>query len=125
KGQSLSFPQSARWAREHQDTLAVSLIVLAAMLPRAMLMFRLPVLYVVGSRPYYATALQLAAGLDVTALSLRHTPGYPIFLVGIIGLFGLEPEAIAAVQHALGIGTAVICYYAGKLAVGRLVGLGA
>ena len=104
-----------RWAREHQDLLAVSLIVLAALLPRAALMFRLPVFYVVGSRPYYATALQLAAGLDVTALSLRHTPGYPIFLTGVIGLFGLEPEAIAA----------VICYYAGKLAVGRLVGLGA
>ena len=90
-----------------------------------MLMFRLPVFYVVGSRPYYATALQLAAGIDVTALSLRHTPGYPIFLTGIIGLFGLEPQAIAAVQHALGIGTAVMCYYIGKLAVGRLVGLGA
>jgi 4-amino-4-deoxy-L-arabinose transferase-like glycosyltransferase len=95
------------------------------MLPRAALMFRLPVFYVVGSRPYYATALQVAAGVDVTALSLRHTPGYPMFLVGIIGLFGIDPEAIAAVQHGLGIGSAVICYYVGKLAVGRLVGLAA
>jgi 4-amino-4-deoxy-L-arabinose transferase-like glycosyltransferase len=121
----LTAQRSWAWIRQHQDAVAVLLILIVAFLPRAAFMFRVPVFFVVGSRPYYATAIQWVTGLDVTALSLRHTPGYPMFLVGVIGLFGLDPLAIAAVQHVLGIVTAVLCYYVGKLTFGRLVGLGA
>src|SRR5205085_19569 len=56
------------WPRAHRDTTAVLLIFVAALVPRLLFMFRAPALFVVGSRPYYATALQVATGLDVTAL---------------------------------------------------------
>src|SRR5439155_303084 len=113
------------WVREHRDTLAILLVVVAAAVPRLAFTFRAPVLYVVGSRPYYATALQLATGLDVTALSLRQTPGYSIFLVGVMDVFGLDPVAIALVQHVIGVGSAVLCYAIGSLLIGRAAGLAA
>lgn len=113
------------WVRTHQDLLATLLIVLVALVPRALLLFRAPVLYVVGSRPYYASAIQLVNGLELSALSLRHTPGYPYFLGGVIGIFGLEPAAIALVQHLLGVASAIFCYWIGRLIANRLVGLAA
>jgi 4-amino-4-deoxy-L-arabinose transferase-like glycosyltransferase len=103
----------------------MALVITAALVPRAALQFRSPVLYVVGSRPYYATALQLVTGQEVDALSLRHTPGYPAFLVAVIGLFGIDPQAISLVQHLLGVVSAVLCFALGTLLAGRLVGLAA
>jgi 4-amino-4-deoxy-L-arabinose transferase-like glycosyltransferase len=88
-------------------------------------MFRIPVMYVIASRPYYQGALQLANGLDLTALSVRRVPGYMFMLLGIIGLFGVDPQAVAFVQHVLGVLSAVLCYLIGKLLVGRLVGVAA
>jgi hypothetical protein len=72
------------WCPIRPDLLALSLVTIVAALPRFALMFRLPVFYIVGSRPYYSAALEVFANLEPTALSPRHTPGYPAFLVGIM-----------------------------------------
>jgi 4-amino-4-deoxy-L-arabinose transferase-like glycosyltransferase len=117
--------QVLRWSRQHPDFLCIALIVSVAALLRAALMFRIPVMYVIASRPYYQGALQIAHGLDLTALSVRRVPGYMFMLLGIIGLFGVDPQAIAFVQHILGVLSAVLCYLIGKLLAGRLVGLAA
>lgn len=107
-----------RWLNAHRDQLAIALVAGTALLLRAAILFRLPVLYVVGSRPYYATALQLVTGQDPTALSLRHTPGYPAFLVAVIGLFGVDPQAIALVQHLIGVLSALLAYGTVRLVLG-------
>jgi hypothetical protein len=117
--------RGSSWASAHPDLLAVTLVLGVALLPRLAIMFRAPALYVVGSRPYYATAIQMVNGLELSALSLRHTPGYPFFLTGVIALFGIEPLAIAFVQHLLGAASAVLCYFIGKIVANRLVGLAA
>lgn len=113
------------WSREHPDLLCIALIVAVATLLRAALMFRMPVLYVIASRPYYQGALQITNGLEMTALSIRRVPGYMFMLMGIVWLFGVDPQAIAFVQHTLGVLSAVLCYLIGKLVVGRWVGLAA
>ena len=58
-------------------------------------------------------------------LGLRRTPGYPLFLAGAILLVGDDLRGIILLQHLLGVGTAVLAYALGRLAFGRLVGLGA
>lgn len=114
-----------QWSREHPDLVCIALIVAVATLLRAALMFRIPVMYVIASRPYYQGALQLSNGLELTALSVRRVPGYMFMLMGIIWLFGIDPQAIAFVQHTLGVLSAVLCYLIGKELVGRWVGLAA
>ncbi len=108
----------------YPDVAALTLVVLVAALVRLAFAFRSPIFLLRDSGSYFLPAWDLAHGLGFD-LSIRRTPLYPWFLSGAIVLFGEELQAIALVQHALGIVTAASVYALGRLTFGRLAGLGA
>src|SRR5215211_1101555 len=56
-------------------------------------------------------------------LPLKRAPLYALFLAGNVASFGPSLEAVAVVQHVLGLLTVVLVYLLGALAFGRLTGL--
>lgn len=56
-------------------------------------------------------------------LPAKRSPLYPLFLAGVIRVFGWELEKAALAQHALGLGTIGLTYLLGTLAFGRPAGL--
>ncbi|MFN0071867.1 MAG: ArnT family glycosyltransferase [Chloroflexota bacterium] len=70
---------------------------------------RVPVFLLRDSGGYHLPAWDLAQGLGFD-LSARRTPGYPLFLAGVIKLGGEDLYAIALVQHLLGLVVALLTY---------------
>lgn len=81
-----------------------------------------PMLLTTDSITYALPASQLVHGHGFD-LSLRRTPGYPLFLAGLWALFGDRLQPVAVAQHLLGVGTAVLTWVLGRLALGRLAAL--
>ena len=108
----------------HPDRVALVLVLGAAALIRLAFAFRSPIFLLRDSGSYFLPAWDLAQGLGFD-LSIRRTPLYPWFLSATIVLLGEELQAVALVQHALGIGTAGLAYALGRLTFGRVAGLGA
>ena len=106
----------------HPDVLAISLIVLVAVLIRAAFAFRVPVFLLRDSVGYFLPAWDLLNGYGFD-ISVRRTPVYPAFLVGAMALFGEDLLAVAFAQHLLGVGMAVLVYILGRQTVGRAAGL--
>jgi hypothetical protein len=107
---------------DHPDACALGLIVLVALAIRTAFAFRVPVFMLRDSISYFLPAWDLLNGYGFD-ISIRRTPVYPAFLVGVMGLFGEELLAISFAQHLLGIGSAALVYVLGRLTVGRVAGL--
>ena len=107
--------------RLHADRWALLLIVLAAVSLRLAFFYRTPVFIERDSIAYFQSGYELARGIG-SDLQGRMA-GYPIFLAGTIWLFGEDFHAIAFVQHALGVLTAVLAYLIGRSIFGRAAGL--
>lgn len=110
------------WLARHPDLAAVLLIVSLGLLLRALFQLRVPVLMTKDSPEYYLPAFHLVSGQGFD-LPERRTPLYSLFIAGTIGLLGSELMAIAFLQHLLGVLTAVLTYWLGKLCFSRTVGL--
>ena len=87
-------------------------------------MFRAPVFLLHDSGSYYQPAHDLIHGLGFD-LSIRRTPGYPLFLAGTIFTLGEDLVGVALVQHALGVVAAALVYLLGQATFGRAAGFGA
>jgi hypothetical protein len=108
--------------REHPDALAIGLILLVAVSIRVAFAFRVPVFLLRDSISYFLPAWDLLNGYDAD-LSIRRTPVYPGFLAAAMALFGEDLLAVSFAQHILGVASAVLVYWLGRLTVGRMAGL--
>ena len=81
-----------------------------------------PALVTTDSITYVQPALSLANGQGFD-LTLRRTPGYPLFLAGVLALSASNLSLAALAQHLLGVATIVATYWLGVFSFGRLSGL--
>jgi hypothetical protein len=81
-----------------------------------------PALLTTDSITYALPANHLAHGQGFD-LSLRRTPGYPLFLAIPWATFGDDFHPVVYAQHLVGIVTAALTWLLGRLALGRLIGL--
>ena len=81
----------------------LALIILAAVLLRALVAWRHP-LMLPDSFDYETLARQILRGgpYEVTGMLAKRMPGYPVFLAGVYALFGVRPLAALLVQAGLG-----------------------
>jgi 4-amino-4-deoxy-L-arabinose transferase-like glycosyltransferase len=87
----------------------LAIIVSLGLLLRLAFLTRVPVFLLKDSGGYHLPAWDLANGLGFD-LSPRRTPGYPLFLTGLIELGGEDLYVIAFAQHLLGLVVAVLTY---------------
>jgi 4-amino-4-deoxy-L-arabinose transferase-like glycosyltransferase len=87
----------------------IAIIVGLGLLLRLAFLTRVPVFLLRDSGGYHLPAWDLANGLGFD-LSPRRTPGYPVFLTGLIELGGEDLYVIALAQHLLGLLVALLTY---------------
>jgi hypothetical protein len=100
------------------------LVVVAAVatVVRLAFLYRAPVFLTGDSQSHYLPGFDLAFGAGFDP-ELRRTPGYPLFVAGVIGFLGEDLRALAFAQHCLGVATAVLTYALGRLTFGWVAGL--
>ena len=111
------------WARRHPDLVAVAGVALVAALLRAAFLVRAPVFVTGDSEGYLGPAFDLARGLGLELG--KRTPAYPAFVAAAVTVAGEDLRALAFVQHLLGVTTAALTYWLGRLTFGRAVGVAA
>jgi 4-amino-4-deoxy-L-arabinose transferase-like glycosyltransferase len=74
------------------------------------------------SSQFFAAAYDLVQSGQLE-LPLKRAPMYPLFLAGVIASLGPSLEAVATVQHLLGLGTVLMVYALGAVVFGRGTGL--
>ena len=104
------------------DLLAGLLVALVAAGLRLAFFPGAPVFLHGDTYQYYRPAADLATG-DTFDLPLKRPPLYPAFLALVWVTLGQDPGNAVAVQHALGVGTALLAFGIGRLTFGRGVGL--
>ncbi|MDP8923013.1 MAG: glycosyltransferase family 39 protein [Chloroflexota bacterium] len=112
------------FVRRHPDAVAVLVVVGLALAFKLGFALRVAPFISKDSQAYFFPAWTLVHD-GAFQLGLRRTPGYSGFLAGALLLVGDDLRGIILLQHLLGVGTAVLTYVLGRLAFGRLVGLGA
>src|SRR4051794_822934 len=110
------------WASAHSTVLLLSGVLLVALVLRMAFTFRSPVFVTKDSLEYVQPGYGLVFGQGFE-LAQRRTPIYPAFIAGVFALAGQDLEAIAFVQHLLGIGTAAMVFAIGLITVGPITGL--
>src|SRR3712207_1018925 len=106
----------------HPDFLVALLVVVVAAGVRVAFFPGAPVFLHGDTYQYYRPAADLATG-DNFDLPLKRPPLYPAFVALVWVVLGEDPLNTIAVQHALGIGTALLAFGIGRLTFGRVVGL--
>ena len=107
----------------HLDLAALGLVLAAAVAARLLfLSVDPPVFLTTDSLTYALPANHLADGKGFD-LSLRRTPGYPLFLAALWAAFGDDLRPVAYVQHLLGAATAGLTWLMGRALLGRLPAL--
>jgi 4-amino-4-deoxy-L-arabinose transferase-like glycosyltransferase len=121
----LGGPGRARWrqliGRPGAPMLLVGVGLLALTL-RLGFGFRAPPFVTNDSLSYLLPGFDLAHG-DVFAPLLKRPPLYPLFVGGVLGLFGEELRALTLIQHLLGVATVLVSYGIGRLLFGPAGGL--
>jgi hypothetical protein len=97
-------------------------VAVVATVVRLAFLYRAPVFLTGDSQSHYLPGFDLAFGTGFDP-ELRRTPGYPVFVAGVIGFLGEDLRALAFAQHCLGVATAVLTYALGRLTFGWLAGL--
>jgi len=116
--------QARGFVARHPDAVALILIGLVAGLLRLAFLYRVPVLLTGDSQSHYLPGYDLARGYAFDP-ELRRPPGYAAFVAGVITVLGEDLRALAFAQHTLGVATALLTYWLGRLTFGRAAGLGA
>ncbi|MFN8521717.1 MAG: glycosyltransferase family 39 protein [Chloroflexota bacterium] len=97
-------------------------VVLAALMLRLAVLFRIPILATGDSESYLGPAFDLARGSGFD-LSLKRTPGYPVFVAASIAAVGEDLRALGFIQHLLGCLSAVLTFALGRTVFGTASGL--
>ena len=84
--------------------------------------FRAPPFVTNDSLSYLLPGFDLARGFDFAPI-LKRPPLYPLFVGGVIALFGEELRVLTLVQHGLGVVTALCACGIGRLVFGPPAGL--
>ena len=104
------------------EAVQVGGLLLIALLVRLAFHLRSPALVTKDSQSYFLPGWEIARGQPFE-LGQRRTPGYPLFIAGVILTFGEDLRALALAQHLLGVATVGVTYLIGKLTFGRAAGL--
>src|SRR5690349_19354650 len=91
------------------EIAAVAVLLSVAIALRAVLLFRVPVFLEGDSQSYLLPAWDLVFGNSFSP-ELRRAPLYPMFIAGSFVLAGQQIEALAALQHLLGVVTTLLTY---------------
>jgi 4-amino-4-deoxy-L-arabinose transferase-like glycosyltransferase len=102
----------------------LAIILGLGLLLRLAFLTRVPVFLLRDSGGYHLPAWDLANGLGFE-LSPRRTPGYPLFLTGLIELGGEDLYVIALAQHLLGLVVAVLTYFIARRLFGSAIAFAA
>ena len=110
-------------ARLLLDYSSLIVVLAAALAVRLVLLNPAPPIFLTTDSITYALpAVQLAHG-EGFDLSLRRTPGYPLFVAVWLAAFGDDFRALLVVQHLLGLATAGLTWLLGRTLFGPLAGL--
>src|SRR5262245_40168692 len=104
------------------DLLCCAAIAAAAIAVRAIFFLHAPIFFEGDARGYFVRAVEIATG-EGFQFSLKRTPGYPLLMATVFSVAGLNLEAVALVQHAFGVATALLVYDAARRIAGRPAGL--
>lgn len=109
-----------RLLRDERFQLAA--LLLLALLVRLAFHFRSPALVSKDSQSYYLPGWGMARG-EPFEMGQRRTPGYPLFVAGVVLTLGEELRSLALAQHLVGLATVAATYGLGRLTFGRPAGL--
>ena len=120
---AVSSPASWRaLAGIHGALLALTGVLLLALLVRLAFSFRAPPFVVNDSLSYLLPGFDLIHGGGFNPI-LKRPPLYSLFVGGVLGLFGEDLRLLMLVQHLLGVVTVVLTYGIGRLLFGVAGGL--
>ena len=102
------------------DTGIVALVAVAF---RAAVMFRMPAVVIGDSGVLLETVTTILDQFSFAPLTVVFPPAYPLFLAAVSVLVGPDFLAVAAVQHVLGVGTALCTYWLGRTFLPPLLAL--
>jgi 4-amino-4-deoxy-L-arabinose transferase-like glycosyltransferase len=99
-------------------------LLLLALMVRLAFHFRSPAFVGKDSQSYFLPGWELARA-EPFDLGQRRTPGYPLFIAGVILALGEELRSLALAQHFVGVATVGVTYLLGRIAFGRSTALAA
>ena len=105
----------------HPDRAALLLLLLVGLTIRLAFTFRAPIFLVHDSITYFESGYELARGSGFE-LAFKRTPLYPLFIAGVVALVSEDLQALAFVQHLLGLVSIALTYVLGRALFGRLAG---
>lgn len=108
--------------RAHPDAVCLVLVLGLALFFRGQFVFRAPMFMQHDSLSYFLPAWELATGQGF-GVGFRRTPTYPLFLSGVLVTLGESLSGVLIVQHLLGVVTAGLTYWLGRITFGRVAGL--
>lgn len=109
---------SRRAIAAHPDAVALLLILTIGAALRLAFLPRAPIFIHGDSTQYWEPARAFLDGQGLN-IPLKRPPVYPLFLALIFGTMGENLLNVAAVQHALGLGTVAFTYGLGRFTFGR------
>jgi hypothetical protein len=99
-----------RAVARHPDRWNLRIVATVAALVRLVVLFRVPVFVIGDSGGYVEAAGTVARDGSFAPLLGIYPPAYSVFLAGVWAVLGPDYLAAAAVQHALGVVTAIATY---------------
>ena len=113
----------ARFVRLLADErFQIAALLLLALLVRLAFHFRSPAFVGKDSQSYFLPGWAMARG-EAFEMGQRRTPGYPLFIAGVVLTLGEELRSLALAQHLLGVATVGATYFLGRLTFGRSAAL--
>ena len=109
-----------RWDR--RDWLALGAVLGVGLVARVVFAAAAPVFLEGDSQSYLLPAWELATGQGFSP-ELRRTPLYPLLIAATFKVLGQDLDALALVQHGLGLGTVGLTYLLGRWLFGRAAGV--
>jgi 4-amino-4-deoxy-L-arabinose transferase-like glycosyltransferase len=108
-------------SRQRRDAIALAAICGVALLVRLAFTQRVLVFVTKDSFEYFQPAYNLLNGLGFD-LALRRPPVYPLFAAGAMAVLGQNLQALAFVQHLLGVVVTGLAYGVAAYIFGRAAG---
>jgi 4-amino-4-deoxy-L-arabinose transferase-like glycosyltransferase len=102
----------------HPDRVALIALLLIGAGVRLAFTFRAPIFLVHDSVTYFQSGYDFARGYGFE-LAFKRTPLYPVFIAGVVAVVGEDLQALAFVQHMLGLVSIALTYFLARVLSGR------